>query len=152
MSTSCSGCGSCCDPVTFDVVGRRKWLMDWAKSSDPRIDVVWKSFWRRSPNAWKDENRPNAIRLYLDACFIIDHWHPLGDGDALCDAFDPKTRTCLAYDERPAICQDFPWYDKDPVASVGELPEQVPWCSFLPDAGVEPEPIPVTIRRKMALA
>ena len=144
--TSCSGCGDCCDPVTYDVRKGREFLIKWATAGDPRIDFVWKTRWLNGPARWTNERRPEAVRNHLDARWIIDHWHDLGDGDALCDAFDPKTRTCLAYDERPPVCSSYPWYDKPPdngaIASLR--------CSFWADVPKEdwPKGVRIQLRRK----
>lgn len=144
--TECNGCGDCCDPVAYDVRKGKDFLMKWAAASDPRIDAVWEKLWVRSPNKWKDDRRPEAIRNYLDARWIVDHWHDLGDGDALCDAFDPETRTCLAYDARPPVCSNFPWYNKPPVSDFVFLSDR---CSFWADLPEEtwPEAVSVTLGR-----
>jgi hypothetical protein len=132
--------------VTFDVHKGQAFLRSWAGAADPRIDYVWTNLYVKGPSKWKNDRRLEAIRNYLDARWIIDHWHDLGDGDALCDAFDPQTRTCLAYDERPPVCSDYPWYRKSPgndqIASLR--------CSFWADVPKEewPKGVRIQLRRK----
>jgi Fe-S-cluster containining protein len=57
------------------------------------------------------------------APFAQQHWHEIPDypdlvGDQVCavrcDAFDPDTRECTAYEDRPPICSGYPWYGKTP--------------------------------------
>ena len=57
------------------------------------------------------------------APFARKHWtviedHPcLPEGIAVavrCDGFNPTTRACTAYENRPPICSGFPWYGKAP--------------------------------------
>jgi Fe-S-cluster containining protein len=134
--------------VTFDVRKNRPWLIQWATASDPQIDFVWETRYVKGRGKWKDDRRSEAIRNYLNARWIIDHWHDLGDGDTLCDAFDPKTRTCLAYDDRPPICSNYPWYGQNPDAhSIASLR-----CSFCADVPKEdwPKGVRIQIRRKVA--
>lgn len=145
--TSCSGCGDCCDPVTHDVRQSRAFVRGWAGAADPRIDYVWTNLYVKE-SKWREDRREEAIRNYLDARWMVDHWLDLGDGDALCDAFDPETRTCLAYDERPPVCSSYPWYGKPPdngaIASLR--------CSFWADVPKEdwPKGVRIQLRRKVA--
>lgn len=57
------------------------------------------------------------------APFAQQHWHEIPDYSDLapeqvcavrCDVFDPDTRTCTAYEDRPPICSGFPWYGAEP--------------------------------------
>jgi len=72
--------------------------------------------------------------------FAREHWHEipeLGDYDVngkyfhayRCDVFDPHTRTCTAYADRPPICSGYPWYGAQPDR------ERVldPWCAYQAD-------------------
>lgn len=111
MSAGCAGCGSCCDPVTLDA-------------------DVFLAATRRA----RMQERPDA-----EDVFIARHWHPVGSWKATdgtqcisvrCDVFDPETRLCGAYGDRPPVCSRFPWYGREPGA--GALPAY-PHCSFLAD-------------------
>lgn len=61
--------------------------------------------------------------------FIRDHWTRRPDPDPGrlmpddmgplgsawdCDVYDRATGDCLAYDDRPPVCRDFPWYGREP--------------------------------------
>lgn len=61
------------------------------------------------------------------APFARQHWRDVTDEYELtpelaasikcvarCDAFDPVTRACTAYEDRPPICSGYPWYGKAP--------------------------------------
>jgi hypothetical protein len=71
------------------------------------------------------------------APFAREHWtviegHPLAPGQVCavrCDAFDPATRQCTAYGDRPPICSGFPWYGAppDPGRDID------PWCAYMDD-------------------
>jgi Fe-S-cluster containining protein len=68
--------------------------------------------------------------------FIEEHWVTVGrksDGWRFnCDQFDPKTRMCMAHDDRPPICQGYPWYGQRPTfEKADDLPRT---CSFRADA------------------
>jgi Fe-S-cluster containining protein len=108
--TPCTGCGSCCDPVEFDMRAwkRRPLTRKRLASGDPADDTTWQA-WLDA--GWTPEHdRRVYIDDWYDAQFINLHWHPLGDGDALCDMFDAERRICTAYEQRPRICRDYPWY------------------------------------------
>jgi Fe-S-cluster containining protein len=52
-----------------------------------------------------------------------------------CDRYDPVSRECTAYDERPPLCSGYPFYGKplgDPWNTNKALPEE---CSFRADIG-----------------
>lgn len=51
-----------------------------------------------------------------------------------CRHFDPDTRRCTDYDNRPAMCRDYPWYG-GAVNFSAALP---PTCSFRADIGEVP--------------
>jgi Fe-S-cluster containining protein len=138
----CNGCGSCCEWIEFDVRENREWVIQWAGCADPRVDLNWRKIWTN----WKDDQRESCIRKWLDACFIVDHWIDQGEELAVCDAFDESTRSCLVYDDRPPVCQDFPFYGGEPSNAIQE---QVPWCGYLETAGIKPRAIPVKIRRRI---
>ncbi len=147
----CNGCGSCCDPVAFDVPEYRRnstW-MEYRDYPDPRTRKGWE-VWRkldwvvsdlrsRKPGRW---TRARIIAGWLDAQFILEHWHDIGTGDAMCDAFDPETRRCTVYDERPPVCSGYPFYGRPPRMD-GAM---YPWCGYISD--IEPEPVPVALCRK----
>lgn len=86
--TTCPpGCGLCCDPVTL------------------RFTVA-------------DMDGPSAA-------FAREHWRDVSDeyefapgtdikSAVRCDMFNPVTRACTAYEQRPPICSGYPWYGQQP--------------------------------------
>ena len=62
----------------------------------------------------------DATKSGPQAEWIYDHWEPVKaakDGDGVrfrCVNYDVATRTCLAYESRPRVCSEFPFYGKDP--------------------------------------
>lgn len=114
----CTGCGACCDNLGFDLEGWRPTLKH--RATDP-VET--------------EERRHEAQ-------FILGHWSMRADAvdrwDSTCDQYDPATRRCLAYTDRPPICRDYPYYSDGPnLARLERTPEQ---CGYRDDWQ------PVTIR------
>lgn len=123
-SLGCARCGDCCERIVLDVDPR-----------DPRWDVL-----------------PPENDARRSAVFIRAHWTATGERLAgggsvwVCDRFDPETRTCAAHDQRPPVCEGYPWYGRAPE------PQRIAHgrCSFLLDVPAADRPagarplIPVT--------
>lgn len=122
---------------------------------DPRFDSVWKRYvaaWREKGTKITRHARADQIRSYLTAAFVVEHWHggvrngPGRTKGWTCDRFDPVARLCLAHDERPPICSDYPYYGR----AIGSLVEfDSPRCSFWADAPKDKRPaewVPVKVR------
>lgn len=135
MSLGCAMCGNCCENIRIDTVHADKineWWVFWANGGRSML---------RSKKRW-----------FQDARFISAHWAETrrdgGDTVHKCDRFDPETRTCTAHDDRPPVCQDFPWYDDDKIeddqirkATMAARARVVDRsCSFLLDIPVEDRP------------
>lgn len=82
----------------------------------------------------------------IDIAFIREHWTPHLDHDRAnntewlwqCDRFDPQARTCTAYEDRPPVCRNYPWYRDGPTEQrAGNLPAR---CSLLWDVPREWRP------------
>lgn len=135
--TECSRCGDCCERI---------WLAE---------DALWRIA-ERAPLSREDVNsdveywmargdEAAALRVranHLDASFIARHWTVVEEAEGgayhSCDRFDRETRLCTAHDERPPICQGYPWYGHDPQSVVDERGIFLsPRCSFLEDVKVE---------------
>ena len=56
-----------------------------------------------------------------------------------CANFDPNSRRCLRYDDRPQVCRDHPRYGSDHVEPAAALPA---WCSYRAEQGLPVEPQP----------
>lgn len=82
MTECAPNCGACCDPVTLTF----------------HVD---------------DMDGPSApfARQHWTVTGKYDHPARLGPVYTVhCDAFDPHTRRCTAYEDRPPICSGFPYY------------------------------------------
>lgn len=111
MSAGCIKCGHCCDPVGFNL-----------DEGLPQLYLRWLAYYG------DDTFELDGSQWEKDPAFIIKHWSKTNDGYTQCDKFDKATRTCTAYDERPPVCQGYPWY--------GRAPDGVhipPDCSFWAD-------------------
>lgn len=146
--TDCNRCGDCCEDIylnTSKARSRRE-----VRFGDPREDAVWEA-WVAGWATKGEQHAPREafVRSYLDAVFIDQHWHggrPAGHGVTdhwSCDRFDPATRLCLAHDDRPPICRDFPWYGREPSADEGaKLSKR---CAFRADVGMPVEFSPTRV-------
>ena len=142
MTAGCARCGSCCDPVSFDPesLGR---VARWSTAAlegvpDPSTDEGW-AYWLEHGHA----DRERTARAFdpagdyrANADFIAAHWHPAGERNVACDAYDPETRLCTARESRPPVCRDYPWYGREPDSGKG-MPLQ---CSYLADLPAEKRP------------
>ncbi len=148
LTGSCHACGACCDPVNFDM---RAWRRSLGKDAATRRAVI--ARWRAAPDPTQDdwsrweaqgwESVTLAKRAWLNYRFLLDHWHDLGTGDTLCDAFTEDTKQCLLHETRPPVCREYPWYGGKPVETEIDL---YPWCGYAVDVGREPEPVPVYLQ------
>jgi Fe-S-cluster containining protein len=120
--TGCAGCGHCCDPVTLDAD-----LFARIREHARRDDFV-----ERYP---EEGHRRNLL-------FIAQHWHPTTawheDGVTVklglrCDQFDPQARRCTAYEDRPPVCRDYPWYGDKEGTRCARASSLYPECSYLLD-------------------
>lgn len=137
--TECNGCGACCDPFVtvygpFDLVRLARSMDDTEarffrehltpyRRRDGRTMTPWNSGWSE---------------------FVIDgHPQLIAAHYYKCDNYEPETRRCMDYDNRPDVCRGFPWYGDGP-DDHKVLP---PTCSFNADIGmpVAPLDVPVTV-------
>jgi len=149
--TTCGCCGDCCRDIplsTSKAAFRRK--LSHGDARDDDVWAAWVAGWESQGDP-ETPDRESWVRLQADARFIIEHWHggrraPNGTTKGwTCDRFDPETWLCTAYEERPPICSDFPWYDR-PAGHVdgGRWPLR---CTFWADRPAEERPegwVPVT--------
>ena len=127
--TECNRCGDCCENMELNFTKGE--LRDFVA--------------RRGDGG---ATTPIAQAHLANAYFILRHWHRSGGGGTktryACDRFDAATRLCTAHEDRPPICQGFPWYGAPPpVGTVVRLPRR---CSFNADVGV-PVAAPTARRR-----
>lgn len=92
-------CGACCDPVVL--------------SFDP---ATWPAKAAAEGAHWT---------TIANAAFAAKHWtlreHGINPPDETpvtwrmtCTKFDTTSRRCTAYEDRPPICADYPWYHAEP--------------------------------------
>lgn len=89
--SECIKCGDCCEFIGLGVrLGRIK-----ANPKFPDRDFILQHFSPRE--APKEKLNP----LMSDKCFDGFYWYK-------CDLFDEETRLCKDYENRPAICRNYP--------------------------------------------
>jgi len=115
--TECNRCGDCCENMPLNVT--KKQLRRYLATEATR------------------PGGPRNVDHEANARFILTHWHRSGGGGTAtrysCDAFDPLTRLCTAHEERPPICQGYPWYGRTPTSVTVRLSAR---CSYNADQGV----------------
>jgi Fe-S-cluster containining protein len=137
--TSCpsgqNACGSCCDPVVLhfdpaEMIQRRLFVLDtW----DPGTEEGWEH-WLAKGYEDNAESRAHCMDEFREdsqgvrnARFMKAYWTVreagvIEEGEKTaskpwlmtCAKFNTHTRACEAYDERPPICSDYPWYGEEP--------------------------------------
>lgn len=121
---TCNGCGDCCDPVPLPFTkaearrrnlhpSERRWVLTRLRRIS-RAEAL-----RRRPSL-----SPATGRFYYE-----------------CRDFDPVARRCMAYETRPPVCRNYPWYGNDPEPAKLDYLER---CAFNSTGGV-----PVTLGRKV---
>lgn len=101
MSGSCNGCGDCCAVVTLSpgMVRLANGAIDEGIMSP---DVLWvRDDLRLLTQAEAESRRPGILPPEL------------GGGYYECRRFDYVSRRCTAYDDRPPVCRNFPWYGRE---------------------------------------
>lgn len=136
----CLGTGRCCDPVALPYryailterqrseiePENRRWIEEHLTEVLPRrqgLDAV---------ADYMQSGRTTAL-LGGEVVTIITHFYT-------CDLFDPDTRRCTAYAERPPICAGYPWYGAEPDPTKA-MPHE---CGY----GVDIGRTPVSIRTR----
>lgn len=112
--TECSKCGDCCEEISLNI--------DHGKI----VQQIAQGY--------------GAGRWLKDANFIINNMRPTGrvirQGNRVkqvleCSKFDKESRICTAHDDRPTVCRDYPWYNREPVKGDTTMKGR---CSYLADA------------------
>lgn len=136
--TACNGCGACCSPValafTQDDIRRalpaqidpanRAWVLNDLTPITRREGIRRTGMNGGITTAVVGHGRSTEAVLTLTFFYECRH-------------YDDASRTCRAYDQRPPMCADYPWYGMPPEPGKFLPPE----CSFRADIGQ-----PVTIR------
>lgn len=107
MADYCVKCGDCCEiaflPWTKTDM-RRKLIEGDFSSENSQADVKFiLKYWTRL------NKKESHDRLYE-----IMGYHTSDKYLYTCQKFNRETRECEAYDERPPVCSNFPWYGNEP--------------------------------------
>lgn len=140
----CNGCGGCCDPVVLpytkdDVARMPPWQLDEAWRLNRAFILAHltpmprRQGLERAPHLTQGGN--TWALLGGKPVHVVSHFYS-------CDRYDPEARACTAYDERPPMCRDFPWYGGQPDPS-RSLPHA---CEFHREVGREPVPVEISPR------
>lgn len=115
-------CGQCCDPVMLPYTrieamtdqeidpGQRKWAERCLTAMSTR-EAFAKAPWLRG-RALRDRFEGFAQPFFFR-----------------CSNFDPETKRCTDYDNRPSMCRGYPWYGAPPRPDASLPPD----CSFRED-------------------
>ena len=143
MTTSlCNSCAACCSPVSLGFSQSEvathperfaednwNWILDHL-TPITRREALARQPWLKDARIWQ---------LDIDGVLTISSYY------YDCDNFDPRTRMCLDWENRPGICRDFPW----PEGRVDTRVVLPPRCGYRVVLGQEIEPTPVSIQRKI---
>lgn len=131
-TTQCPpGCGLCCERITLGpaTIERIFGPAYDARAADPAWNQPTAGHGADGENGIPN---PRGLSWLHDASFIREHFHfhSVIAGHELspryhrddnqpviqftCDAFDTATRSCTAYDERPLMCENYPFYGRPP--------------------------------------
>jgi Fe-S-cluster containining protein len=153
MGADCNGCGACCDPFVTIIApihlqdGTAERVIerpeaDWMRrhlTPMRRADGLDRCGDWMQAGGWSDvpavRNLVGQVAR-MQVALIPSHFYQ-------CDIFDPVTRRCTDYSNRPEVCRGYPWYGSAPDANKA-LPLM---CSYRADAGLPVADIPVEWRQ-----
>jgi Fe-S-cluster containining protein len=142
----CNGCGNCCHPLRID---RKQWLTILKFVNMPHPDdPAWRAWAEANLVSYDldaESTREHALRHYANARFAKAHWvdnireeNPL-EVVIRCPHYSVNRRMCRAYDDRPPICADYPWYEGAPGEKAKDRLQFIE-CSYWADAPEEERP------------
>ena len=149
MTECAKDCGACCNPVIM-TMQQVHFLRGWANRPDPKENQGGlPAFVIETPEALEKAREHIANGTFMERHWIFNiRWvRKMASGLQLvgfnCPFFNESTKDCEAYDRRPPICRNYPFYGRDPSevaeASVGlQMPLK---CSYWADVplGKRPE-------------
>jgi len=145
--TECNSCGQCCEvialsyrPEQADVLRLRGEIpedeAEWAKNC--LVPMSRRKVKELQPDLLHIMvPPPQLIKSRLEAGTTIPYYYS-------CNNWNPETKQCMDYENRPSLCRGFPWFGKQPHRGK-YLPTQ---CSFRADVGLPIEDIPVELTKK----
>lgn len=90
---------------------------------------------------------PRGLNTVHDATFIREYFDVEPEGTFSCRAFDAHARRCTMYDQRPLMCENYPFYGRDPAQLGDRDPINDLVCAFQGD--VPPRRVlPLTVLTK----
>lgn len=137
MAAECNGCGACCEVVPLS------YTQSEAQGLALRGEVSWEEArWvvedlvpisrrvvKESQPFYLQQNViPPPDLLFAGEVGILPYFYT-------CTKWDPETRLCTDYENRPPPCRKYPWYDEGPNPAKA-LP---PTCSYREDVGLPVE-------------
>lgn len=126
-TTTCPpGCGLCCEEIALSDGAVERIFGPTYDERATKPDT-----WAAPESSSDKVPNPRHLSWLHDAEFIREHFHFLrrevvgtlspqfGNDQSpttifRCDAFDPEARACTRYDERPLMCENYPWYGRNP--------------------------------------
>lgn len=153
--TDCNGCGGCCDPVVLTYgPGDLRTLsalpagrLEQVAGRDEAANIVFavehftpiprREGLARAPYLSQGGKTAWAADHHSEPVVAFSYFYA-------CDRFDPDTRRCVDYENRPPLCAGYPWFGRsldDPWNVEKALPSE---CSYRADIGqpVEIQPNP----------
>lgn len=118
VSLGCARCGACCQSIPMTGLDRMIELQAEGQNVDNQ-------------------------RWQTDVTFMALHWTPTGEVTThgtptyRCDQYDPIHMLCAIQDDKPPVCQDYPFYSSTPESYSPYLERQ---CSYLLDVSPEHRP------------
>lgn len=145
--TECNGCGQCCEVIALSYRPDQADLLH-IRGEIPKDEAEWaKNCLVPMSRRTVKELQPDLLHLMVPPPWLVNE--KLKRGEVIpyyysCNNWDPETKQCMDYENRPALCRGFPWFDKPP-SRLKYLPTQ---CSFRADVGLPIEDVPVEITKK----
>ncbi len=148
MTAECNGCGACCNPVVmpYGPADLRDFRLIEAARADP--DELDNLLFARAHFTVINRREGLQRAAYLSeggktTCAMDADSRPIVAWSFFysCDRFDPETRSCTDYENRPPLCRDYPFYGApldDPWNKAKALPET---CAFRADIGQPVVPV-----------
>jgi Fe-S-cluster containining protein len=120
MTGSCNGCGDCCSVVVLKREYKTAGRVARSRGEELSADYLW-ALDDLVEISYADA-RQTLPSLSADLSDELTYNR--------CRHFDYVERRCTAYERRPPVCRDFPWYAATPNS---DRIEDLPLCGFWPD-------------------
>lgn len=132
--TECNGCGRCCEviPLSYNHLevhlhllagiideSEARWVLE------DLVPMSRREVKRLQPDLLDHRVIPPPGLLLAGEIGILPDFYS-------CRKWDPETRRCTDYENRPRPCREYPWYDDETPNPMKRLP---PECSFNADIG-----------------